>query len=40
MAQKRTVNDTWRRIGDLIAAIAPAECSNYFTNAGYASDKM
>jgi transposase len=40
MAQKRTVNDTWRRIGDLVATIAPAECSNYFANAGYASDKM
>jgi transposase len=39
-AQKRTVEDTWRHIGSLITTIAPTECSNYFTNAGYASAKM
>jgi len=36
-AQKRTIEDTWRHIGTLIASIEPAECSNYFANAGYAS---
>ena len=40
MAQKRTVNDSWRHIGDLVATIQPSECSHYFANAGYASVKM
>lgn len=39
MAQKRTVEDTWRYVGALVAAIEAAECSNYFANAGYASVK-
>jgi transposase len=39
MAQKRTVYDTWRHIGGLLATIQPGECSNYFQNAGYASVK-
>lgn len=34
LAQKRTVEDTWRHIGSLVATIEPAECSKYFTNAG------
>ena len=38
-AQKRTAEDTWRHIGDLVTAIQPDECSNYFINAGYASVK-
>ena len=38
-AQKRSVADTWRHIGTLVQSIAPAECSNYFANAGYASVK-
>jgi transposase len=37
--QKRTVEDIWRHIGGLIATIDPAECDNYFANAGYASVK-
>ena len=36
-AQKRTVDDTWRHIGDLVATIQPSECTNYFANAGYVS---
>ena len=36
IAQKRTLDDTWRHIGDLVSAIQPSECSNYFANAGYA----
>jgi len=36
-AQKRTVDDTWRHIGSLLATIQPTECSNYFASAGYAS---
>jgi transposase len=39
LAQKRTIDEAWRHIGDLIATFEPAECSNYFVNAGYASVK-
>jgi transposase len=39
MAQKRTIEDTWRHIGLLTATIQPRECQNYFKNAGYASVK-
>jgi hypothetical protein len=39
MAEKRTIEDTWRHIGRLVATINPGECSNYFVNAGYASVK-
>jgi transposase len=38
-AQKRTVEQTWRHLGSLIGTIKPAECANYFLNAGYASVK-
>ena len=37
--RKRTINDTWRHIGTLIATIEPDECENHFANAGYASVK-
>jgi transposase len=37
MAQKRTPEDAWRHIGDLVASIQPSECNNYIVNAGYAS---
>jgi transposase len=40
IAQKRTTEDTWRHIGDLVTTIPPGECNNYFANAGYASVKM
>jgi len=36
-AQQRTVEDTWRRLGILVATIQPGECRNYFANPGYAS---
>src|SRR5919198_863958 len=36
-AAERTVEATWRRIGDLLAAFTPQECANYLVNAGYAS---
>ncbi|MBY3308119.1 IS630 family transposase, partial [Rhizobium laguerreae] len=39
LAQKRTIDDTWRHIGHLVTTIEPSECSNYFDNAGYASVK-
>jgi putative transposase len=38
-AQKRSVEDTWRYIGQLVEHIKPNECANYFQNAGYASVK-
>lgn len=37
LAQERTVEDTWQRIGDLLTKFTPQECANYFANAGYAS---
>jgi len=39
LAQKRTIEDTWRHIGSLVATIGPDECANYLANAGYASVK-
>ncbi|MGY3639567.1 transposase, partial [Bradyrhizobium sp. Lot33] len=39
IAQKRTLEDIWRHLGDLVTSIQPTECSNYFANAGYASIK-
>ena len=36
-ADERTVEATWQRIGSLLNAFAPNECSNYLVNAGYAS---
>jgi transposase len=37
IAQKRTIDGVCRTIGELVRAIQPAECQNYFINAGYAS---
>ena len=36
-AAERTVEATWRRIGQLLDRFTPAECANYLTNSGYAS---
>jgi transposase len=36
-AAEHTVETTWRRIGTLLSLVTPAECRNYFANAGYAS---
>jgi transposase len=38
-AQKRSIDDISRHLGDLIRTIQPDECKNYFANAGYASIK-
>jgi len=38
-AQRRSVEETWRHIGTLVASIEPNECANYLANAGYASVK-
>jgi transposase len=36
-AAERTVEATWRRIGQLLDRFTPAECANYLVNSGYAS---
>ena len=36
-ADERSIEATWRRIGDLLDRFSPAECSNYLRHAGYAS---
>ena len=36
-AAERTVEATWRRIGDLLDTFSPEELPNYFKNSGYAS---
>jgi transposase len=33
----RTIEATWRSIGDLLGHFTPPECANYLANAGYAS---
>ena len=34
-ADERTVETSWRRVGNLLDAFTPAECQNYFRHAGY-----
>jgi transposase len=36
-AAERSVEDLWNRIGYLLEAFTSSECTNYFRNAGYAS---
>jgi transposase len=36
-AQPRTVEATWRKVGELLDLFSPAECRNYLTNSGYVS---
>jgi transposase len=36
-ASQRTVEDTWRKAGQLLDLFSPAECRNYFFNSGYVS---
>ena len=36
-AAQRTIDATWRRIGQLLNRFTPTECANYIANAGYAS---
>jgi putative transposase len=36
-AAERTLEATWRRLGDLLDRFSPDECARYFQNAGYAS---
>ena len=39
IAQRRSTEDTWRYLGQLLSTIHARECANYFRNAGYASVK-
>lgn len=36
-AGERTIDATWKRIGELLDRFTPRECANYLANAGYAS---
>jgi transposase len=36
-AQPREVEATWRKVGQLIDLLSPAECANYLVNSGYGS---
>jgi transposase len=36
-ADERSVEASWRRIGDLLTAFTAKECANYLRHAGYAS---
>jgi transposase len=36
LAGERSIETTWQRIGQLLDRFTPAECANYFRNAGYA----
>ena len=36
-ANERTIDATWRRIGQLLELFLPKECANYIKGAGYAS---
>jgi transposase len=36
-AEPRTVDTTWRKVGDLLDAFSPQECANYIKSTGYAS---
>ncbi len=36
-AQPRNVEDTWRKVGQLLDLFNPQECANYIRNSGYAS---
>ena len=38
-AQRRSLEDIWHKLGDLVATFKPDECANYLQNAGYASVK-
>ena len=36
-ADERSIEASWRRIGNLLDAFSPTECQNYLRYAGYAS---
>jgi len=34
-AAKRSIDALWKEIGDLISAVTPDQCSNFFASCGY-----
>jgi transposase len=34
-AAKRSIDDLWKEIGELLNTVAPSECANYFSSSGY-----
>ena len=34
-AAKRSIDALWKEIGDLLDAVTPSECSNFFASCGY-----
>lgn len=36
-AEPRTIEATWRRVGDLLDLFSEEECANYLRNSGYVS---
>ena len=36
-ADERTIEASWRRVGNLLETFTPDECQNYLRHAGYAS---
>ena len=36
-AQPRSLETTWRKVGELLDRFTPQECANYLANSGYAS---
>jgi transposase len=36
-AEQRTVEETWRKVGELLEQFTAQECGNYLANSGYAS---
>jgi len=40
MAQKRSIEETWKYLGSLIPTITTNQCQNYIKNAGYGSMKL
>jgi len=36
-AAKRSTEDLWEQIGQLLLTVSPGECTNYFASSGYVS---
>ena len=36
-AEPRTVDETWKSVGEILNLFSPTECANYLTDAGYDS---
>ena len=39
MARKRTIDDAWKQVGQIVGSISATECANYLQSSGYASIK-